>query len=281
MKKLFGKVLVGAVGFVMALGMTAFAANEITNIQITPDPETGKVVISGQITGDAVSPESTILVAPENTSLAEVKDDNIRYIDQQTAASGKFNYEFTLDKGNVYNVWFGATDIAAAKEAQLIDLTGKTTGTFSIIGKVSLKVNDSDKTADITKVTASIEGKDPVKVDKTSGEFTLKVEKGNYDVVIGRAGYLYRTIKAEVVDHDVTLPETALVPGNVSDEGTSKDVIDSDDLSAVLAAYRAAKGDAAYNENVDFNDSGLIDSDDLTAILSGYRMKAADAYAAE
>lgn len=274
MKKLFGKVLVGAIGCVMALGLNAFAANEINITKIDPNKDTGKVIIEGTITGDAASPESTILVAPENTSLIDVNDGNIKYIDQETVQSGTFKYEFVLEKGAKYNVWFGGTDVVKPGE-DVIDLTSGAAGTFKIVGTVSLIAG-----ADATKVTAKA---GEVSVNAAAdGTYTLEVAPGTYDVVVGRAGYLYRTFSGvEVTNADKDLGATALIAGNTVDtEGEETAVIDLLDLQKLLNAYRTTKGSEGFVDEANLNDDEVIDLLDLQALLNNYRTSAT-AYAAE
>ena len=280
MKKLFGKILVGAIGCVMALGINAFAANEIKDITITPDKGTGKVTISGTITGDAASPESTILVAPEGVSLIDVTDANIKYIDQETVEAGTFKYEFTLTKGVKYNVWFGGTDIAATKD-DIIDLTAAEDdpkppvgGKYKIVGTVSL-LNG----ADVSKVTVTA-GDETVNVDKATSQYTLEVESGTYDVVVGRAGYLYKTYDGVVVEDNVDLGAITLLAGDIVDYGKADSIIDLGDLQPLLMVYNSSEGSEDYNADADLNDDKVIDLIDLQALLSNYNANS-NAYAAE
>lgn len=255
MKKLFGKVLVGAVGFMMAFGISAFAANQIEITGVTPNKETGKVTVSGTITGDATAPEATILVVPEDVSLVEVTDAQIKYIDQETAQSGQFSYDFVLTPGQKYTVYCGGTDIVSPDQ-DVIDLTASSGTTFRIVGKVTLVAG-----ADATKVTAQA-GTTTVNA-VADGTYTLEVAPGTYEVVVGRAGYLYRTFKdVQVSDQDVQLTETALLPGEL----TGDVAINFSDLTSLLAIYETSGFDAKF----DLDDSGAVNFTDLTALLSSY-----------
>ncbi len=268
MKNLFGKVLVGAAGLVMALGINAFAASEIAITTVTPDKETGKVTISGTITADAASPESTILVVPEGTSLATLEDAQIRYIDQETAASGAFSYEFVLETGKKYTVWCGGTDVAAPDDDVIDLVAGEVTGNFKIVGKVTLVEG-----ADARKVTAAI-GDNKVNADET-GTYTLEVAPGTYEVVVGRAGYLYRTFKdVQVTDKDVELAETALLAGDLVESDPA--YVNLSDLQALLNAYGISASEDGFNAIADLNDDGLVSLPDLQILLNDYGIAAAD-----
>lgn len=251
MKKLFGKILVGAIGCVMALGLNAFAANELGQITITPDKETGKVTIEGTIKAEDAA-ESTILVAPEGVSLIDVKDENIKYIDQETVASGAFKYEFVLEKGKKYNVWFGGTDIVKPGE-DIIDLT-EAAATFKIVGTVTV----AGKYSDVTVKAGEIDG-----TVADGGAYTIEVAPGTYAVVIGKPGYLYKTYAdVAVVDKDVDLGALALLAG----EFTGDDAIGMADLSAMLASYEQTEFDAMF----DLNDDGQVGMADLSTLLASY-----------
>ena len=277
MKKLFGKILVGAIGCAMALGINAYAANEIKDIKIDANKETLEVTITGTIDGDAASPESTILVAPENVSLLEVTDANIKYIDQETVQSGEFKYTFKLAEAGKYNVWFGGTDVVKPGE-DVIDLTAEVAGTFKIVGKVTLSVEGDS--VDVTKVTATAADK-TASVDKETNQFALEVAPGTYEVVVGRAGYLYRTFSGvEVVDKDVEVADTVLMAGNIVNTEGEEAIINLLDLQALLDAYRAEAGSDDYVADADLNDDEIINLLDLQALLDNYR-STAEAYEAE
>ncbi len=298
MKKLLGKVVVGAIGLMMAFGLNAFAAgNSLTIDKAEPTgnaQKPGEVVVEGTFTGELTGAQVTILVAPyvgsERPSLANIKDENIKYIDQSGLTDGKFSYTFVLDpEVSAYAVWCGGTDITEVSNDKSISFnTTPSTDEFEIVGIVTLNVLDPGKNADITKVTATIEGKTPVSAvktedvnGKTAGKYTIKVAPGHYDVIVGREGYLFRTIGVDVTNANVTAPDTALVAGNVTDELTSKDIVDVDDLQALLDAYRTKSGDAKYNSAANFDDSDIVDVDDLQALLDSYRVTAEAAYVAE
>ncbi len=271
MKNLFGKVLVGAAGLVMAFGLNAFAANTIVLDTPKADKETGKVTISGTITGDAA--ESTILVVPGDVkTLVELKDTQIKYIDQETAASGAFSYEFVLEVGTTYNVYCGGTDIVSPQQ-DVIDLTNAA-GTFKIIGKVTLSAEGADVTKVTATATAGTEKKEATADAK--GEYAIEVAPGTYEVVVGRAGYLYRTFKdVQVVDKDYPLADTALLAGDIlASEGETAAIVDLNDLQPLLYAYNVKDGEEGFDAAVDLNDDKIIDLNDLQALLYNYNSDA-------
>lgn len=257
MKNLFGKILVGVAGCAMAIGMNAFAA-EIAIDTPTVNTETGAVTISGTITGDAESLEATIIVVEKDVSLLTVEDAQIKYIDQETAQSGTFSYDFKLTTGKIYDVYCGGTDVTAPAKDE-INLTSESSGTLKIVGTVSIISG-----ADMSKVTA-VAGDVAGTVDTDTGAYTIEVEPGTYAVVIGRSGYLYRTFSdVEVSDVDVDLGATTLLAGDVVVD--DKDVVNLTDLTDLLANYLVTDADELY----DLNDDGSINLTDLTALLSSY-----------
>ena len=262
MKKLFGKILVGAIGCVMALGINAFAANEISITSIDPNKETGSVTIEGTITGDAASPESTILVAPEGVSLLQVTDANIKYIDQETVQSGTFKYEFVLETGKKYNVWFGGTDITAPEYRENgIDLTAAA-GAYKIVGTVTV----AGKYSDVTAVANDAEGKATNGTVADGGAYTIEVAPGTYDVVIGKPGYLYKTYAGvAVADADKDLGTLALLAGELNND----DMIDISDIAVILGEYQKTEFDKA----ADLNDDGVVDISDIAVILGSFQQK--------
>ncbi len=280
MKKFFGKMLVGIAGCVLAVSLGAFAAEDpaVTLGDVVADKSTGSVTISGVVSGEAEAKEATIIVAPEDvTSLALIEDENIKYIDQNTATDGAFSFSFKLTPGVKYNVWCGGTDVAVdGIGSGVIDLTADVAG-YKIIGTVSILEG-----ADLSKVEA-VAGTIAGTVDAETGKYEIEVEAGTYTVVIGRDGYLYRTVKDVVVtDKDVDLGETNLLAGNiVKAVDDAEEVINLDDLQLLLYVYNSSKGDDNYDEAVDLNDSDTINIDDLQALLFNFNKTETTAYSAE
>lgn len=277
MKKLFGKILVGAIGCAMALGINAFAANELTITKIDPNKNTLEVTIEGTIKGDAASLESTILVAPADVSLLEnVNDGNIKYINQETVdQDGKFVYTFKLPEATKYNVWFGGTDITAPGQ----DVINFADDTFKIVGTVNVEYEYEKDPAksynDVTVVAKPIAATD-AEGKKTYGEsvsgtvsaadkqFTVEVAAGTYDVVVGKPGYLYKTASDVAVAADVTLADVFnLIAGEVYEDG----YITLTDITEVVSKVGAVEGDGAYEAKYDFDDDGYITITDVTVVV--------------
>ncbi len=268
MKKFFGKVLVGAVGCMMALGISAFAANEVTiNAPVVKDD--GTVTISGTVSGDAAAVEATILVIPSGKSLADnIADADIKYINQDTTSdNGAFTFTFKLDPGTDYTVYCGGTDVVKPDEK---GVTFTSADTFKIVGQVTLLTN-----ADATKVTATATGKEAVHADKDGKYEILDVANGTYDVVVGRAGYLYKTYSGvEVANEDKNLGTIALVAGDLATSDPA--YVNLDDLQALLNAYGKMETEEGYSEVADLNDDKMISVDDLQALLNSFGKYATD-----
>ena len=281
MKKLFGKILVGAVGCVMALGINAFADNTISDIKIEPNVETLTVTITGNIKGDDASPESTILVAPEGVSLlTDVTDENIKYIDQETAQSGKFEYTFKLKEAGKYNVWFGGTAVANPTQ-DVINLTAASDA-FKLVGTVKVEYEYEKDIAksygDVVAVANPITATD-ADGKKTYGEaingtvsaadkqFTVEVPAGTYDVVVGKPGYLYKTVADVEVAGDMALQDVVeLIAGDVFGDGDG--FVNITDLSDIITKINLASGQEGFEAKYDVNDDGFINISDITIVIT-------------
>lgn len=285
MKSLFGKILAGAMGFAAAVSMTAFAAATIdtADVKVEVDKTAKSVVVSGKIAGldAAANGQATILVLPSDKSLAEdFADADIMHIDQDSInADGSFEFSFTLNdtliKDNkVFNVYCGGTDVTAPYSGNgKIDLTPEAAASFKLVGKVTvLQGADAGKVvAQIKNTTTKANAVAGTGDEKNVGTYTLTVDKaGQYTVVVGREGYLYREIAVNATDAETTVPETVLLAGDVD----SNSDIDLKDLQPLLTAYGNAE---KYNDKVDFNDDNEIDLKDLQSLLTNWA-KTAEAY---
>lgn len=278
MKNLFGKILAGTIGCVAALGISALAAPEIdiTKVDILSADE-GKVAITVAIKEATASPEATILVLPEGVSPAdEFKDEDIRYIDQNTVTNddGTYTFEFKLDtaKGKAFNVYCGGTDVANYDSSRTDDTgTGAgdggivfedETGTANIIGKIVLPAGKYD---DVTAVATAGENKTDGTVAE-DGSYTIAVADGTYAVVVGKPGYLYKTYSdVAVAGADKDLGSITLIPGDFNVD----DKVSLTDLTSFLSNYEEPEFDSMY----DLNDDGKVTMTDLTLFLSGYEEK--------
>lgn len=265
MKSLFGKILVGALGFAAAIGVSAYAA-DIEDLKVTPAADlsgtTAEVTVTGKIAKDA---EATILVAESDVSVLEsIEDGQIRYIDQNTVAEdGTFSFKFVLNTGRDYNVWCGGTDVTAPAKG-LADLTPEAAAKFQIVGKITVAGKYDDATAAATPAGAA-EIKGTVAAD---GNYTIEVDPGTYTVTVGKPGYLYKTYsgvavsETTAVEGKVDLKEIALLAGEFNDDGK----INITDLTAFLGSYEKD----GFEDRFDVNDDGKVNITDLTSVLSGY-----------
>ncbi len=273
MNKLFSKVLVGVAGFAMAFGLNALAAGEIKDLKAVVAEDKTAVTVSGSISGseDEDSVEATILVVEQGVSLATVEDAQIRYIDQETAQSGAFSFDFKLETGKIYDVYCGGTDVTAPEQT-IADLTSS--GKLKIVGVVSLL-----RGADATKVTvavgtdepvaakAVVEGDEAYDAEITKAAYETEVAgAGEYTVVVGRPGYLYKTISVTVANENVTIPEFDLLAGDVAVTETAG--VNLSDLTKILENYKKDDIDAVC----DLNDDGEVNLTDLTGLLANYKV---------
>lgn len=273
MKNLFGKMLVGIAGCAMALSISAFAADPaVTNLTVTPalDAEgvkTGVVTVSGTITGDAEAKEATIIVAPEDiTTLALIDDENIKYIDQETAAEGAFEFTFKLATGVKYNVWCGGTDVTVEGIGNgVADLTISEETGYKIVGTIVLPAGSyADVTAVATAGDVDTAGTVDT-ADETAGAYEIEVAPGTYSVVVGKPGYMYKTYSDVVVaEANKDLGTVTLIPGALT-EGDND--VNLSDLTLFLSYYKKTEFDTKF----DLNDDGSVNLTDLTLLLSGYK----------
>ncbi len=281
MKNLFSKVLVGVAGFAMAIGMSAFAATTpaITDLKVeVKDKAKGTVTVSGTVAGDADSKEATIIVLPESVkTLAEnFSNDDIKYIDQETAQTGgAFSFDFTLVSGVKYNVWCGGTEVAAEALGQdVIDLTSEASG-YKIVGTIVLpagKVEGATAQAGVigadNTFTSSVDGTVTVKTENTA-DYSIAVGTGTYAVSVGKPGWLYKVYEnVDATAKDVNLGEINLIPGQFTEDSH----VNLSDLTLFLSHYGEKKAELGdeFDDKFDLNGSGDITVTDLTLLLSGY-----------
>lgn len=275
MKNLFGKVLVGAAAFAMAIGVSAFAADPaITDLSVAvKDKTAGTVTVSGTVTGDAASKEATIIVLPESikTLAEDFSNADIKYIDQETAQTGgAFSFDFTLTPGVKYNVWCGGTEVAAtALGSGEIDLTNAASG-YKIIGTVMLPAGKLDSvTVKAVSGETEVDGVITAKESETDivADYEIAVAEGTYTVVVGKPGYLYKKYDVTVAGANASLTAATLIPGQLTGEAEE---VDLSDLTLFLSHYNEAEGDENFDAMFDLDDSGEVNLSDLTLLLSGY-----------
>ncbi len=259
MKK-FGKILlVMAVCMVAVLAMmTVASAATIASVEPSVDA-TGDRAIS--VTVEYGNPEaaqqSTILVVKQGTSIATLKDTDIKYIDQEPVSDTAVTYTFKLleaDRTGAYDVYVGGTNVDAPESASFSFDTRKIIGTITVLG-------------DATKATA-IAGTTTGTV-KADGTYAIEVGQGTYDVVLGKAGYLYKTYEDVVVGTaDVDLGTIELIGG---DFNADKEV-SLTDLESLLKLF------AEKSVTVDLDDDGEVTLVELEAVLTNFAATEANAY---
>ncbi len=122
----------------------------------------------------------------------------------------------------------------------------------------------SDGTSTLTR-TASLDA---------SGNYLLTdLPSKKFNVWVKGDRWLSTLVGANTLSGDFVGADTSLRAGDV----TGNNIIDVDDLSALLASYNSAKGDGIYelNPTADLNLNGLIDVDDLSRLLGNYNTQGA------
>ncbi len=251
MKKLSKILLVMAVCMIALFAMmTVASAATINSVSASVDAGEGRTIT---VTVEYGSPEaaqqSTVLVVKQGTALATLQDTDIKYIDQEAVTETSVSYTFKLleaDRTGVYDVYVGGTAVDAPED------TSFSFDTRKIIGKVTVL-------GDATKATAK--AGETVGAVASDGTYAIEVGQGTYNVVLGKAGYLYKTYaNVAVATDDVNLGEATLVGGDFSGDGT----IDLLDLQAVLTGFG---GDAT---GLDLDDNGTVDLIEIQNALSNF-----------
>ncbi len=264
MKKLSKILLVMALTLVVFFAMMAVAsAATIKSVEAGVAADEGRTI---SVTVEYGSPEaaqqSTVLVVKSGTALATLQDSDIKYIDQEAVNDTTVTYTFKLleaDRTGTYDVYVGGTGVDAPED------TSFSFDTKKIIGTVVVK-------GDATKATAVATDAANNSVNGTvasDGKYEIEVSQGTYKVVLGKAGYLYKTYENVVADaNEVNLGSVTLIGGEFTGDG----VIDVEDLNGVLMNYKQKVAD------FDFNDDGVVDIEELDAVLGNYKAEAAKAY---
>ncbi|MBR5535966.1 MAG: hypothetical protein IKU60_04885 [Clostridia bacterium] len=264
MKKLSKILLVMALTLTVFFAMMAVAsAATIKSVEAGVAADAGRTI---SVTVEYGSPEaaqqSTVLVVKSGTALATLQDSDIKYIDQEAVTDTAVTYTFKLleaDRTGAYDVYVGGTGVDAPEDTSFSFDTKKIIGTITVLG-------------DATKATAVATDASAISVNgtvKADGTYAIEVGQGTYTVVLGKAGYLYKTYENVAANAaEVNLGEITLIGGDFSGDG----VIDIDDLNGVLMNY---KGKVA---EFDMNDDDVVDIDELNAVLGNYKAEAAKAY---
>lgn len=260
MKKLSKILLVMALTLTVLFAMMAVAsAATIESVEAGVAADEGRTIT---VTVEYGSPEavqqSTVLVVKSGTALATLQDSDIKYIDQEAVSDTAVTYTFKLleaDRTGTYDVYVGGTGVDSPEDTSFSFDTKKIIGTITVLG-------DATKATAVATDAANNSVNGTVKAD---GTYEIEVGQGTYDVVLGKAGYLYKTYEDVAANTaEVNLGAITLVPGDLTADG----IIDVEDLNGVLSNYK--NNIAAY----DVNDDGTIDVEELNAVLSNYKATA-------
>ncbi|MBE7041949.1 MAG: hypothetical protein E7399_00440 [Ruminococcaceae bacterium] len=152
MKKILKAVCLATV-FVMILSCSAFAAT----IQLDApdvDKEAKTAVVSGKMSDPAADAQITIVVVESSTSLSNLSDDKIAYVDQAPVnEDGTFSFSLAINQekftGKKFTAYVGGTGVTSVSSAILNfgegkkgDLTGDG---FVDIEDYNLVVNNFNK----------------------------------------------------------------------------------------------------------------------------------------
>lgn len=256
MKKLGKILLVVAMTLTVLLAMmTVASAATINSVSAGVAADAGRTI---SVTVEYGSPEaaqqSTVLVVKSGTALATLADSDIKYIDQEAVSETAVTYTFKLleaDRVGVYDVYVGGTGVDAPDSTSFSFDTKKIIGTITVLG-------------DATKATAVATDASGIAVSgkvASTGAYEIEVGQGTYTVVLGKAGYLYKTYTGVVADqNEVNLGAVELIGGDYSGDG----LIDIIDITAAIQNFNSSVD--AY----DLNDDGLIDVIEISAATQNY-----------
>ena len=256
MKKLSKILLVMAMSLALVFAMmTVASAATIESVEAIVAADEGRTIT---VTVEYGSPEaaqqSTVLVVKQGTALATLSDSDIKYIDQEAVSDTSVAYTFKLleaDRAGTYDVYVGGTGVDAPEDTSFSFDAKKLIGTIVVQG-------------DATKATAVATGATGATVNgtvKADGTYEIEVTQGTYKVVLGKAGYLYKTYEGVVADQpEVKLGEVTLIAGEFVVDG----IVDVKDLQTVLNKYNEAA------EVVDLNEDGVVDVKELQTVLNNY-----------
>ncbi len=257
MKKLSKILLVMAMTLVVLFAMmTVASAATIESVEAGVAADEGRTIT---VTVEYGSPEaaqqSTVLVVKSGVSITTLQDSDIKYIDQEAVTDTTVTYTFKLleaDRTGTYDVYVGGTGVDAPNDDASFSFdTKKIIGTITVFG-------------DATKATAVATDASNNSVNgtvKADGTYEIEVGQGTYDVVLGKAGYLYKTYEDVVANQtEVNIGAVTLIPGDFNADS----VIDVEDIQAVLTGFGGAP------EGLDLNDDGVIDVEEIQQTLSNF-----------
>lgn len=261
MKK-FGKIfLVMAVVVVAMFAMMAVAsAATVDGVSASVATDEGRTISVTVTYGSAeAAQQSTVLVVKHGTSIATLADEDIKYIDQEAVSDNTITYTFKLladDRTGVYDVYVGGTAVDAPGSTSFSFDTRKIIGTVTVLG-------------DATKATAvaTTNGVSTAGSVDSTGKYEIEVGQGTYSVVLGKAGYLYKTYDGvEVASENVDLGAITLLGGDFSGDS----VIDITDLQSALVQF------GENVEAIDLNNDGIIDITELQTVIINFGKTVSD-----
>lgn len=256
MKKLSKILLVMALTLTVFFAMMAVAsAATIESVEAGVAADAGRTI---SVTVEYGSPEaaqqSTVLVVKSGTALATLQDADIKYIDQEAVNDTTVTYTFKLleaDRQGTYDVYVGGTGVDAPEDTSFSFDTKKIIGTITVLG-------------DATKATAVATDASNVSVNgtvKADGTYAIEVGQGTYKVVLGKAGYLYKTYEGVVANTaEVDLGAITLLGGDFNADGS----VTLSDIQPALTAFGTADG------SLDLNDDGQVTLTDIQAALTNF-----------
>ncbi len=262
MKKLSKILLVMALTLTVLFAMMAVAsAATIESVEAGVAADAGRTISVTVVYGSPeAAQQSTVLVVKSGTALATLADSDIKYIDQEAVNDTTVTYTFKLleaDRVGTYDVYVGGTGVDAPEDTSFSFDTKKIIGTITVLG-------------DATKATAVATDASNVSVNgtvKADGTYAIEVGQGTYKVVLGKAGYLYKTYEGVAANAaEVNLGAITLLGGDLSNDGA----IDFTDLQALLNNYRGNV------KEYDMNDDGVVDFTELQTLLGNYRANYAE-----
>ena len=104
-----------------------------------------------------------------------------------------------------------------------------------------------------------------------AGDFAADgIAPGVYDIFIKTDGFLRKGLAGQTINPGLSgINFGSLFAGDIDNNNN----INGIDLSAIVAAYNTADGDAAYNPLADFDCSGTVGGLDLSALIANYNLQ--------
>lgn len=140
--------------------------------------------------------------------------------------------------------------------------------TFTVTGSFGTRGKESGAPLNPAKVTfferGGVRYAAETDEDGNSGSYSISVPAGVYDVAIEKPGYLtYRISGVQVNNRDFTIPEFALLAGDLNGDGK----IDTKDLAVMMRGFSTLEAFAELRKLADFNEDGVLTVEDFADIL--------------